>query len=40
LLAIYEKHDQLMSAVRQFGSSAERKRRDEGVSTAQRSLFE
>ena len=40
LLAIYEQHHALMTAVREFGSSAERKRREETVVTNQRSLFE
>jgi len=40
LLAIYEQHHALMTAVREFGSSAERKRREQMLSANQRSLFE
>jgi hypothetical protein len=40
LLAIYEKHDALMRALREFGSSAERKRRDEAPPLPQPSLFD
>lgn len=40
LLAIYEQHHALMTAVREFGASAERKRREVAAGSGQRSLFE
>jgi len=40
LLAIYEQHHALMTALREFGSSAERKRREALKSDNQPSLFD
>ena len=40
LLAIYEQHHALMTAVREFGSSMGRKRREAAMSANQPSLFD
>lgn len=40
LLAIYEQHHALMNAVREFGSTSERKRREALQSADQPSLFD
>jgi hypothetical protein len=40
LLAIYEQHHALMNAVREFGASTDRKRREALTSINQRSLFD
>jgi len=40
LLAIYEQHHALMTAVREFGSSAERKRASSTIFENQPSLFD
>jgi hypothetical protein len=40
LLGIYEQHHALMNAVREFGSSAEHKKREAAVLNNQPSLFD
>jgi hypothetical protein len=40
LLDIYKQHHGLMAALREFGSSAERKKREAAVQDKQQSLFD